>query len=184
MKFYTKTPTQAISSILMMAFLILSSCKPLSAQGTSNTDADEDPIEIKTMNDYQQSDKEQVAQMLTVLDDHQSDLADKLTLWSDDLVYLTPGQEAISSKENLKSHFEEQNSHGHSEKTHKILELHSYEEIVLVRGQIDGTYYPKGVGRPAQFRNKTLYIFKRQPDGSLKIWRAMFNHEPFISTKG
>ncbi|MGB5237513.1 MAG: hypothetical protein WBM43_12575 [Flavobacteriaceae bacterium] len=170
-------------AFLWIALLILTSCKPLSAQGTSNKDETKELNTQNALDTEQQTDKEHVEQMLTVLDDHKSEMGDKLALWSDDLVYLTPGQEAISSKENLKSHFEEQNSHGHSEKTHKILELHSYEEIVLVRGQIDGTYYPKGAGRPAQFRNKTMFIFKRQPDGSLKIWRAMYNHEPFISSK-
>jgi ketosteroid isomerase-like protein len=167
-----------------MAFLILSSCKPLAAQGPSHPDQEEDPIKLNTMNANQQSDKENVIQILSVLDDHEASMADKLALWTDDLVYLAPGQEAIASKETLEAHFEDQNRHGHSEKKHQILELHSYDQIVMVRGQIDGTYYPKGAGRPAQFRNKTLFIFKRQPDQSLKIWRAMYNHEPFISTKG
>ncbi|MEN8797935.1 MAG: hypothetical protein ABF293_01725 [Flavobacteriaceae bacterium] len=183
MKFNIKNLVPSKWHYLFMAFLILSSCKPLSAQGSSNTDAGEDPIKLNTMNANQQSDKESVIQILSVLDDHDASMADKLALWSDDLVYLAPGQEAIASKESLEAHFEEQNIHGHSEKEHKILELYSYDEIVMVRGQIDGTYYPKGPGRPAQFRNKTLFIFKRQPDQSLKIWRAMYNHEPFISTK-
>ncbi len=183
MKFKIKNRVPSKWHYLFMAFLILSSCKPLSAQGASDSEKGEDPIKLNTMNANQQSDKESVVQILSVLDDHKASMADKLALWSDDLVYLTPGQAAIASKETLEAHFEEQASHGHSEKTHKIMELHSYDDIVMVRGQVDGTYYPKGAGRPAQFRNKSLFIFKRQPDGSLKIWRAMYNHEPFISTK-
>ncbi len=168
---------------LLMVFYFAVSCKPLSAQPSMPIDESNNPHSHNRMHNSQQTDKQQVKDILSVLDDHTAPMANKMALWSDDLVYLAPGQEPLTSKKTLEAHLEEQNSHGHSEKTHKILELHSYEEIVLVRGQIDGTYYPKGAGRPAQFRNKTLFIFKRQPDQSLIIWRAMYNHEPFISSK-
>jgi hypothetical protein len=28
------------------------------------------------------------------------------------------------------------------------------------------------------FNNKYLFLFRRQPDGSLRVWRAMFNTNP------
>jgi ketosteroid isomerase-like protein len=163
-----------------MALLILTSCKSISAQGTSVIKDEKDKPAVETMSSTQQTDNEQVMQIFRVLDNHEAPMAEKMALWSDELVYLAPGKEAFTRQEELQAYFEEQNAHGHSETTHKIVALHSFEEIVVVQAQVDGTYYPKGAGRPAQFRTKNLLVLKRQPDQSLKIWQAISNHAPFI----
>ena len=128
-------------------------------------------------------DREKVQAILSVLDRHEAPISEKMDVWADDLVHLAPGQEAITSKAALQAYLEEQATYGRSEMTHEIIDLHSYDEIVLMRGQVNGTFYPTGAGRPAQFRTKNLFVFKRQADGSLKIWQVIYNHAPFISPR-
>mgnify|MGYP001800101630 CR=1 FL=1 len=117
-----------------------------------------------------QSDQAAVQAILSVLDDNDTRLDEKLEVWVDDLVHMAPGYPANTDKEALRHHLEEQQTYGYSD-----MELDSYPDLVLMRGRVIGTFYPASQDAPVPFRTNNLFVFRRLEDTSLKIWKVIFN---------
>ena len=58
---------------------------------------------------------------------------------------------------------------------HEPLETFAVGDLVISRGNASGSITPKAGGAPMQFSNKYLMLFRRQADGSLKLWRVAAN---------
>jgi len=54
-------------------------------------------------------------------------------------------------------------------------EIHVYDNIAFSRDNWKGSMNPKDGSEPIVFDNKVISIYKRQPDGSWKIWRNIYN---------
>lgn len=123
-------------------------------------------------------DEEKVKKILQTLDDTTMSTEDKLSIWSDELTHMAPNNKVITSKGELKKYLEEEEGNGKVSMTHKIIELTSYEEIVIVRGKVTGTFTSRNTNIKTSFKTKNLFVFKREPNSSLKIWKVIYNHSP------
>jgi len=93
----------------------------------------------------------------------------------DDAVMLAPDQPAVEGKEAVREYY--RNFWGTFNVTmrHAPTEFFSVGDLVVSRGDASGTATPKGGGQPMPFNDKFLMLFRRQADGSLKVWRVAFN---------
>jgi uncharacterized protein (TIGR02246 family) len=55
----------------------------------------------------------------------------------------------------------------------EVLEAEVAGDLAFARGTYMITVTPKAGGKPTQYSGKFVHIFKRQPDGSWKIYRAI-----------
>ncbi|MDB4292979.1 hypothetical protein N9954_06175 [Maribacter sp.] len=123
-------------------------------------------------------DREAIASILKVLDDNDASLERKLSIWVDDLVHMAPDNMAITTKAALRKYLQEQATYGYSELSHQIVEVFPYQDIVLMRGKVEGIFYPSNKGVPFPFETKNLFVFRRMENTSLKIWKVIFNSAP------
>lgn len=126
----------------------------------------------------EKGDKASINSILKVLDDNTASMEAKLSVYSDDVVHMAPENIAITNKADLRTYLEEQNGYGYAEMTHKIIDFETYEDIVVMRGQVTGTFHPRNNGASSLFRTKNMFVFKRQKDGSLKIAKVIYNRSP------
>lgn len=116
--------------------------------------------------------------ILRTIDDNDADLATKLSVYADDVVHMAPDNAFITNKADLSRHLEASKQHGRADMTHHILQAASYDDIVLMRGEVTGTYHPRDGSSPSPIQTKNLFVFRRYPDDSLKIWQVIFNFAP------
>jgi uncharacterized protein (TIGR02246 family) len=62
-------------------------------------------------------------------------------------------------------------------------EIHVGGDIAFSRDTWTGSANPKDGSEPIVFDNKTIFIYKKQTDGSWKIWRNMYNSNIPPATK-
>ena len=93
----------------------------------------------------------------------------------EDAVALAPGEPAVVGKEALRSWYKGFYVAFDIAMVHRPIETHSFGDVVIARGDATGSIRSVSGGEPMQVDNKYLFILKRQGDGSLKVWRAMFN---------
>ena len=62
-------------------------------------------------------------------------------------------------------------------------EIHVGGDIAFSRDTWIGSANPKDGGEPIVFDNKTIFIYKKQADGSWKIWRNIYNSNTPPATK-
>jgi ketosteroid isomerase-like protein len=55
------------------------------------------------------------------------------------------------------------------------IEVHAIGDLVVVRGGGGGTATPKAGGPAMTFDNKMMMLYRRQPDGSLRVGRVVYN---------
>ncbi len=120
---------------------------------------------------------QEIESILKILDDHETPIATKLNCFSEDLVHMAPNNEAITSKNDLSSYLKEQDTYGYSKMQHQIIKVSSFEDVVIMRGQVIGTFHPSNGTKPVAFRTKNLFVFKRVDD-QLKIWKVIYNMSP------
>jgi hypothetical protein len=97
------------------------------------------------------------------------------SVYSNDVVHMAQGSRAITDKAELARVLKEQASYGKTVMTHQPLSITSYDDIVLVRGRVTGMFYPPDNGASSSFETNNMMTFKRQSDGSLRIWHVIFN---------
>ncbi len=96
-------------------------------------------------------------------------------IYVDDVVHMAQGSRAITNRAELRRVLLEEASHGRLIMTHAIDTLHSYPDMVLVRGHVIGSFQPNDGGAPSPFETNNMMTFRRMPDGSLKVWQVIFN---------
>lgn len=97
------------------------------------------------------------------------------SVYANDVVHMAQGSRAITSKDELAKVLKAEASYGKTVMTHEIVSLNSYDDIVLVRGRVKGDFYSNAGGAGFPFETNNLMTFRRQPDGTLKIWHVIFN---------
>ena len=93
----------------------------------------------------------------------------------EDIVALGPDEPAVVGKAAVRAWYERFYAAFDIEMTHHPIETHSFGDIVVTRGDGRGTLRPTGGGPAIPLDNKYLFVLKRQGDGSLKVWRVMYN---------
>lgn len=127
-----------------------------------------------------QEDMVAVSRMLVTLDRlaADGDLAGFLAHVSDDAVFMLPDEPAIIGKTQIGARYGALYEGFHLEMSHEPLETDVFGRIIIHRGNARGTLQPKTGAAPTPFDNKYLFVIRKDADGSLKIWRAIFNANP------
>ncbi|OEJ99900.1 hypothetical protein BFP71_10150 [Roseivirga misakiensis] len=123
----------------------------------------------------EERDKEKVLEILKILDSHTIDVDTQLSVYSDDVIHMGQGSPAISNLKDLKAMLIEERKWGHSEMKHEAYEIHSYEDHVIVRGGVTGTWFAKDGSTQMPFKTNNLITLKRTEDDELKVWHVIFN---------
>ena len=99
-----------------------------------------------------------------------------IALWAEDGVQLPPGSPPVVGKEAIDARDRsdlEVNDYSQFVITNREVEVNG--DLAFARGDFMVTVAPKSGGDPMDFEGKYMTIFRRQPDGSWKIYRDIFN---------
>jgi ketosteroid isomerase-like protein len=118
-----------------------------------------------------------VSRMLVSLDRiaAEADVDEFLTYVSDDAVMMPPDELAVVGKRAISDWYATLYANYTVELKHDPLETDIFGDIIVHRGNASFTATPIAGGQPISQDNKYLMVIKKQPDGSLKIWRVVFN---------
>ena len=116
-----------------------------------------------------------VSEILENLDSYTLDIDTKLSVYSEDIIHMGQGSRPITNLKDLRAMLIEERKWGHSEMEHEAYEIHSYEDHVIVRGGVKGTWFAKDGRNQMPFETNNLITFKRTENGKLKIWHVIFN---------
>ncbi len=119
----------------------------------------------------------QIEKILAVLDNNALTVEEQLEVYDDAVVHMAPGSQVNFGKEALRVYLNEQRQYGSAEMQHKIVEMEAYEDLVLMQGEVTGTFYPKDGTRPVEFKTKNLFVFDSK-EGVLKIKKIIYNTSP------
>jgi len=124
-----------------------------------------------------QADFETVAAMVSEFDRcaRESDLDTFVSYSTEDIVWMPPNEPAVVGKEAVREWYANFYGMFDIEMTHELLESHTFRDVVIARGNATETLTPKAGGSPMSLSAKFLMVLRRQPDGSLKVWRAIAN---------
>lgn len=122
-----------------------------------------------------EDDTQKVKAILKNIDDYKLDMDTKMSVYDDSIVHMAQGNPAITNKTDLRKLLEAEASYGHSDMTHEIVTLQSYDDMVLTRGRVKGIYFSNNGGAAFPFETNNVIIFKRKKDGSLKVSQVIFN---------
>jgi len=103
------------------------------------------------------------------------DLDSFLSFFAEDLVDMPPNEPAIIGKQALRAHHEPLYEAFNVRITREPVETHAFGDVVIQRGAGVAELAPKAGGDPVILDQKYLFVFRRQEDGSFKLWRAIFN---------
>lgn len=99
-----------------------------------------------------------------------------ISLSTDDVVMLAPDQPAVVGKEAVREWYRGFYATFNTELRHEPpVEVYAVGDVVVARGVAGGTAAPKAGGPALTMNNKMIMLFRRQADGSLKVWRVAFN---------
>lgn len=98
-------------------------------------------------------------------------------IYADDVVHMAQGSRAITSLAELRRVLQEEAkaTGGRSRMKHELLTIHSYPDMVLTRGRVTGAWHPADGSAPSPFETNNIITFRREKDGSLKVWQVIFN---------
>jgi ketosteroid isomerase-like protein len=125
-----------------------------------------------------EADVEAVEEMVVELDKvtGEGDLEALLSFLTEDFVSLPPGEPPIVGRETLRSHHQPLFEAFELDIVHEPVETSALGEVVIQWGNCRGSFRPKGGGDAIPVDQKYLFVFKKQSDGSFKIWRLIFNN--------
>jgi ketosteroid isomerase-like protein len=127
-----------------------------------------------------QEDMVAVSRMLVTLDRlaADGDVEGFLQYVSDDAVFMPPDEAAIIGKTQIGAWYRALYEGSNLEMSHEPLETDVFGRIIIHRGNSTGMLEPKNGAAPMAFDNKYLFVIRKEADGSLKIWRAIYNANP------
>ena len=116
------------------------------------------------------------------------DLANLMSLWTDDGVALPPGEDPIVGKGAIQAWIQGNLA---QDRDYQITEyVHNFEEIEILGewafewGTFSAAAEPLAGGSPVRTTGKLLRILKRQPDGTWRIARSIWNNDPSPDGEG
>ena len=98
-----------------------------------------------------------------------------LSLWTDDGVQMPDGEPAVVGKQRIRERMKNVFDQFNLNMVITNKEAASAGELAYARGTYKFTVTPKAGGQAAVFDGKYMTIFEKQPDGSWKIHRDIFN---------
>jgi len=118
-----------------------------------------------------------VLEMLATIDAsvRRGDIAKTMEYVADDVVHMPPDGPALIGKEALSRWQKDFYGAFSLDMTHHAEETNDCGELVVHRGMVTGTMTRKGTPESFPLNNKYLFLLRKEPDGRLKLWRAMFN---------
>ncbi len=116
-----------------------------------------------------------VKEIFKNIDNDSLDWDAKMSVYADDVIHMAQGNRAVIGKDSLRKVLESEARYGHLVMTHQIINLDSYEDIVVVRGKVTGNFYSNNKGEASPFETNNLFVFDRMKDGNLKISKVIFN---------
>ncbi len=122
-------------------------------------------------------DKAAVSRMLADLDRvaAEADLDGFLDHVADDAVFLPPDRPAVIGKAAIREAYADLFRRFRLDVRHDARETDAFGGLIIQRGDVSGTMTPRAGGAAIPFNDKYLFVIRRQPDGSLRIWRAISN---------
>ena len=106
-----------------------------------------------------------------------ADVEALLAGWDDDGVYMPPNQPAVTSKEAIRSLWQERFNQNTYDVTSTSDEVVVLGDWAFVRGPTTGTLIPKAGGEPNEVKVKSISLYRRQADGSWKRARGIYNSD-------
>ena len=103
------------------------------------------------------------------------DAAAYVALLTEDVFVMPPNQPAAIGQEASRARIQRLFDQNTLEIARSVKEVVVVGDWAFSRHTGTGTLTPKAGGEPTEFRNKGMAIFQRQPDGSWKIARYIFN---------
>jgi len=122
--------------------------------------------------------KQKIQDILNVLDDDNATIEQKVNLWSKDFAHMAPNNEVITDKKELAIYLEKEKATATIKMKHSIIDMFSYEDIVIMRGSVNGSFSLKNSKVVIPFKTKNLFVFKIKSGGLLKIWKVIYNSVP------
>ena len=119
----------------------------------------------------------QIEAVLAVLDNTSISVEEQLKVYADDVIHMPPGGTLNRGKAALGNFLREHRKKGIADMKHEILEVEQGGNMVIMRGQVTGTYHPKDKTPSVQFRTKNLFVFQFN-EGALKIKKVIYNRSP------
>ena len=106
------------------------------------------------------------------------DIESIMSLLTDDAIFMFTNEPIVKGKEAVRNHaladFEE---YAYENSKAMVVEVRLAGDWAYARGTWSGTVTPKAGGESIQFIGKWIEIFERQPDGSWKVSRNMYNSD-------
>lgn len=122
-----------------------------------------------------EEDTKKVKAILKTIDDTTLSMDAKMSVYSDSVVHMAQGSRAITNKAELRKVLESEASGGKTVMAHELVTIHSYPDMVLTRGRVKGNFHPKNGGKIIPFETNNIITFKRNNNGTLKVWQVIFN---------
>lgn len=104
-----------------------------------------------------------------------SDIEGMLSLFADDLVILSPGAPELSGSERIAAAMRAFHAAFAVQVEYTSQEIAAFGDWGFDRGTEQFTLTPRSGGAPISVRGKYLWLYRRQPDGSWKQSRVMWN---------
>ncbi len=100
---------------------------------------------------------------------------DVMSRLTDDIVLLGSDQPAIVGKAAVREFYQGLCGTMRFDVHHAPIETHAVGNLVVARVEAGGTATPRAGGPAMPVNNKYLMLFRRQADGSLRVWRVAAN---------
>jgi len=123
-------------------------------------------------------DEAMVKAILSDLDSRDLSTNQQMENYLADAVLLVPDQKEIRGEAALKTHLDEFGSNENIEIKHQIVELDSFNDVVIAQGRVVGLFTADDEENSFPFETKNVILFKRSPSGDLKIWKVIYNAAP------
>jgi len=124
------------------------------------------------------ADRAQLEAILAAHDRLQPGIDEYFKSVAEDIVLMPNGAHAIEGKAAYRKHVEEFYASGTIHIRHEAVQVHSFAEVVIVRGRAVGTYTAPGQQTVNAFQTKNLFVFRRTADDKLLVWQIIFNDTP------
>lgn len=120
--------------------------------------------------------RKEIDDILDILDNNEISKEQQLKVYTKNVVHMAPNNEVIVGKADLLTYLKQQKTYGYADMEHQIKEFSTHGDIVVMRGEIKGTFYPNNK-KQITFKTKNLFIFKRV-NKVLKIEKIIYNSTP------
>ena len=114
---------------------------------------------------------------------NEGDLDAFMAIIDDEVKMLPPNAPTVSGIETVRSIYRTEFDSFDLNLTITIEEIHACGDLAFSRDGWKGSLNPKDSSEPIVFDNKVITIYKKQPDGSWKIWRAMYSSNTPLATE-